>query len=849
MTKMVIVMTMMTLAAAPAAAAGGDGSGASDIDAATALTRAWAERAFCPRPPEPAAPAPSRLTIVHEDAAGDTKVGLCAFGTPMRLGERTYTRGIGVNSRSVIRVALDRPGSRFLAHIGLDRNVDGTAASVAMHVAINGRDVFATPVIRPIGEVRSIDVPLAGARAFDLIVDDGGDGRGWDQADWADARVILEDGTSLWLDDLARGADVEAGLPFSFVYDGAPSTTFLAGWERDFREEEAGDGRRILTLILTDPRTRLEVRAACTIYTDSPGADWILHFTNKGERDAPLLEDVRAVDLGVRIGPGASPMLRRLEGSTCAADDWMPIEEPLPAGARILFGAINGRSSAEGPFFALDWGAGGVITAVGWSGQWRGSVERGTGGEVRIRAGMERLRVRLRPGETIRSPRILQIRFAGSDPRRAHNLFRRTMLRHIVPRIDGRPVMPPIAHLSTSFYELNASTEANVLSHLEAIRGLGFEMFWLDAYWTRGGFPAGMGNYGLPIESVEPRDRFPRGLAAIGEAVRKEGLEFLMWFEPERVHPGTRIAGEHPEWVISPAGDGSGLFDLGNPEARAYMTRYLDAAVEAYGLDWLRIDYNIDPLPFWAFLDAKDPDRTGMGEIRYIEGLYRMWDDILAAHPRLSIDNCASGGRRIDLETCARSIPLWRSDNTCDMVDLQDRTILAAAIKNQVMSGGLNRYIPASLVGQMGTTPYLFRSGFNGGIAFAQDCRPAGFPRDRLREAIAEAKRLRRYWGGEFYPLSEPTLDPAAWCVLQYHLPDEDAGAIVAFRRHRSPYASFDCAVEGIDPGAEYAVSEAQSFRPGEPVRMKGEVLRRYRVVIDDMPGSTCLEYRRIEAP
>jgi alpha-galactosidase len=302
-------------------------------------------------------------------------------------------------------------------------------------------------------------------------------------------------------------------------------------------------------------------------------------------------------------------------------------------------------------------------------------------------------------------------------------------------------------------------------------------MFWVDAYWTRDGFPAGMGHYGFPIERAEPRDRFPGGLSPIGEAAHKEGMGYLMWFEPERVHPGTALAKEHPGWVISPAGDGSGLFNLGIPEARGYMTHYLKTVVKEYGLDCLRIDYNIDPLPFWDFLNKKDPDRLGMGEIRYVEGLYRMWDEILSAHPRLFIDNCASGGRRIDLETCSRSIPLWRSDNTCDMVDLRPATILDAALKNQLMSAGLNRYLPFSVVGQMGAAPYFFRSGFNGGISFAEDCRPAGYPRDQLREAIAEAKRLRKYWFGDFFPLSEATLDPAGWCVLQYHRPAERAGA------------------------------------------------------------------------
>ncbi len=238
------------------------------------------------------------------------------------------------------------------------------------------------------------------------------------------------------------------------------------------------------------------------------------------------------------------------------------------------------------------------------------------------------------------------------------------MLRHVVPQLDGRAVPPPIVHLSTSFYELNDSTEESVLSHLEAIRGLGFEYFWLDAYWTRDGFPNGMGNYGFPLERAEPPDRFPHGLKPIGDAAREAGMGFVVWFEPERVASNTHLAREHPEWVISPAGDGSGLCNLGDPEARQYITDYLIAAIQQYGITGLRIDFNIGPLPFWQHLDQQDPGRVGLAEIRYVEGLYRMWDDIRAACPGLFIDNCASGGMRVDLETCSRSIPLWRTDAT-----------------------------------------------------------------------------------------------------------------------------------------------------------------------------------------
>lgn len=93
------------------------------------------------------------------------------------------------------------------------------------------------------------------------------------------------------------------------------------------------------------------------------------------------------------------------------------------------------------------------------------------------------------------------------------------------------------------------------------------------------------------------------------------------------------------------------------------MSELISKRLSEYGIDVYREDYNIDPLDFWRKNDA--PDHQGMTEIRFVEGDYAFWDALLARHPGLWIDNCASGGRRIDLETCMRSVPLWRSDTSC----------------------------------------------------------------------------------------------------------------------------------------------------------------------------------------
>jgi alpha-galactosidase len=260
-------------------------------------------------------------------------------------------------------------------------------------------------------------------------------------------------------------------------------------------------------------------------------------------------------------------------------------------------------------------------------------------------------------------------------------------------------------------------------------------------------------------------------------------------------------------------------------------------------MDWLRIDSGMIQ-SYARDRDRKNPDRVGMTEIRYVEGLYRMWDDLRAAYPQLAIDNCFGGGRRIDLETSSRSLPLWRTDATIELTLAGKHE--RVAVLNQMMAAGLNRYVPFSLCSQSGATPYMFRSGFNGGIALSDDCRPAGYPRDLLKKGIAEGKRIRKYYFGDFYPLLPVTTGNGDWCVLQYHLPAEEAGMILAFRRHESTASEMELNVRSIDPEGEYDVTLAHGYERSQSVRLKGSRLAHFRTEIRDRPGSVLIEYRRV---
>ena len=228
-------------------------------------------------------------------------------------------------------------------------------------------------------------------------------------------------------------------------------------------------------------------------------------------------------------------------------------------------------------------------------------------------------------------------------------------------------------------------------SHLEKIRWLQAnriptECYWIDAGWY-GDRPLAEAADGLSSAwmvqagSWRPNpEGYPNGFAPIGEAAHAAGMDFLLWVEPERAHEGRSSR------RIIPSGCSARrrpqrrrrnyMVNLGIPEARRHITDLVSQLIAEGGFTCYRQDFNDLRVPeIFAMADA--PDRIGMTEIGHIEGLYAFWDELLARHPGLIIDNCAGGGQRIDLETIARSVPLWRSDLQCcpfDPLSMQTQT-------------------------------------------------------------------------------------------------------------------------------------------------------------------------------
>ncbi len=453
---------------------------------------------------------------------------------------------------------------------------------------------------------------------------------------------------------LSPGEDTEK-LPLAFRIDGVPVCGIPAGWKTAYRREsvDANIVRRSWTG--TDPESGLTVDVTAWEYRDFPVVEWLAAFTNNGERDTPVLSDIT---LGGGIS-GAFDAFVHGNGDTCRDDGYEWFRDALRDGPMTISPADGTSCNGAFPYMKLVFEDAVVRAAVGWPHMWKATVTRTDGG-TDFSCGQARCRMRIRPGETMRTPR-LTVMISHGDEGRSMNLWRRWYLAHI-PRENGHPIRPAMClHYwgCEGKPEHTAATEENQVRGIETYvrRGLVPDIWWIDAGWYKC-------DYNWPLTGTWKPDpeRFPHGLGPIGEACDKVGARFLLWFEPERVVAGTEIDREHPEWCLPTGreGDGNRLFDLGNPDARRWLTDRVDSIIKEGHIRIYRQDFNFDPKPCWTL--AEEEDRIGAMENLHVQGYLAYWDALIDRNPGLWIDSCASGGRRNDLETMRRAVPLHYTD-------------------------------------------------------------------------------------------------------------------------------------------------------------------------------------------
>jgi alpha-galactosidase len=642
-----------------------------------------------------------------------------------------------------------------------------------------------------------------------------------------------------------------AELPFSFVYGGRTSAELLKGWalERSSTNVEPGHpaanarGKNLTehTLKWADPKTSLEVRCVLVEYHDFPTVEWTLYIKNTGSNDTPILENIQALDIKVDRGDTGEFLLHHNVGSPANGNDYGPLETPLLPGKTMRVGAAGGRpTNSDWSYFNLQWPGEGLIVAVGWPGQWAADFVRDQARGLELRAGQELTHFKLLPAEEVRSPLIV-LQFWKGEWIRAQNIWRRWMMAHSMPKPGGK--LPPpqfVASSSRQYDEMIKANETNQILFIDRYRaeGLNLDYWWMDAGWyvhDGGGWPH-VGTW------MVDSNRFPNGLRAVSDHARRNNMKTLVWFEPERVTADTWISRNHPEWVLG--GAKGGLLNLGNDAARQWLIEHVDRLIIEQGIDLYRQDFNMDPLDLWRKNDALD--RQGITEIKHVSGYLAYWDELRRRHPDMSIDSCASGGRRNDLETMRRAVPLWRSDYAYE------------AAGHQCMTHGLSLWLPYHGTGTVaarnanyygsGKSPverYAFWSNVTPSLGFGIDMRVPDLDYAALRSLVGHWRRMIPNYFGDFYPLTGWTRDSAVWMAWQFDRPEVGEGIVQVFRRESSYYESARFRLQGLDPNAHYTIGKLDE--PGTQREFLGRELAEQGVPVSiaQCPDAVVFLYTR----
>lgn len=637
------------------------------------------------------------------------------------------------------------------------------------------------------------------------------------------------DAADAWMREHILNTDAP---PLTFLADGTSSDSL--SWEKTFGTtetkvdypEEAPFTRVIqpITYVCADKQIRLEM--TLTTYPGYPVVEYEGTLFNDATGNSCSLSELQAIDERIDVQK-STHILHATRGSIYGATltpgtDFAPLSYTNFDGEGVTLAVTTGRPSETYlPYFNLEnpeYNTG-TIAILNWQGSWEVNFSEQSEG-IRLRAGQYETDFILRENESARFPGMVLLFYKG-DYLNGQNVYRRWIYQCNLFREQGEHMKDTNVLIgSTTTSEAGDLASLNMYRNSTDVLRLA-DKFNVDAGDEAHGWYDTDGN-GWPYVGnwTVNEDYYPNGFKTVSDAVREAGLEFALWFEPERLYMGTKISEDLKDSIIGIAADGSVLLGDDIPEgslcllnyadekAVEYVVRWLTEAFEEYGVDQYRQDYNIQPAPYWAAMDQYMSDelgisRTGLTENHACTGYLTVWSRLLEENPGMYYDACATGGTRYDLSTMRYSFLHTRSDEWANIENAQSQTY------------GCSMWFLYCGTGFTNFSSYDVRSHISNSIGVAITSASQG---SALENALEEWTDLSSYLFYDYYPLTGYAGTSKKTMSLQYDSPEEGRGMIVTYFRKKD---SITVCPRGLDPNATYIIWNRDD-RAGTESRMLG---------------------------
>lgn len=485
--------------------------------------------------------------------------------------------------------------------------------------------------------------------------------------------------------------------------------------------------------------------------------------------------------------------------------------QPQP-GEIVRLGAAGRSAETAIPWWSLDTGSVQLFGGLMWSGAWAAEFARDES-SLGISMGLPDSPTEVRSDAPLEMPHAFLgvTRNDASALSAAMRAFILEGIRH------GRPFELPVIY-NTWFIYGTRMDEEQIRDEMERVARLGVEVFVLDAGWYVGGgrgeffeFEEGLGSWQVDTS------RFPQGLASLTDYAHSLGMRFGLWVEPERTSLSwlnqSGLARE--EWLVTTSGRYDpglsneaakvGQLCLADERVRGWMLERLFGLIDSVRPDYVKWDNN-----HWVNCDrAGHGHGPGDGNLRQVEGLYAVLDQLRLRYPQMLVENVSGGGNRLDFAMLRYSDVAWMDDRSAPSLFVRHNleglgTVFPPAHLFSFIMGSASE--PLLRADDLAMLARSRMPGVLGLSVKASDLTESEF--ELLGREIAHYKRFRPILQNGSVTLLTPQVPRGGsreWDALQ--VTSASTGEIIVFA-FATPEAPSRTTVrpQGLDPAASYRV-------------------------------------------
>lgn len=464
-----------------------------------------------------------------------------------------------------------------------------------------------------------------------------------------------------------------------------------------------------------------------------------------------------------------------------------------------------------------------IGAALMYSGSFQTKIQLDQMEQVRLVMGInpELFRWELKPSEVFDTPEVIMSYSSNGMEKLSHN-FHKVIREHVCRgkyKLAERPVL--INNWEATYFDFN---EEKILKIAEQAASLGVDMLVLDDGWfgKRDDDCSGLGDWFVNEKKL------CGGLGSLAEKIKKMGMKFGLWFEPEMVSEDSELYRTHPEWAIQipsrkPIRSRYQLvLDMTNPEVREYLFNSISKILRSAGISYVKWDMNRSICDLYTpCLSAED-----QGEIshRYVLGLYELLERLTSEFPDVLFEGCSGGGGRFDAGMLYYCPQIWCSDDT----DAYERTKIQYGTSFFYPVSAVGSHVSAVPNHQTGRiTPIETRAvtAMAGSFGYELDLNTlSDSEKQEVREQITRFKKYGRLiHNGLYYRLSDPMNDKFA--VWEFVSEDKKEvlvnGVIFRTEPNRTQYL---IKLRGLLPDADYRLDDSGGVYKGSAL-MNGGIL------------------------